>query len=134
MQTFHDIGEPWGRTVGEVTKWRCQPAITRISRQIRQETLPVYYGTNEFTGYGCLLGDIELWLRHFGQKNASMVRHLSFFARMDREGKPYHRAVSVAAAVMGYGLQPSSVRSYDRDGKLERDGATDPENKDAEVS
>lgn len=30
------------------TDWRKQPALTMVSRFVRQETLPIYYGANEF--------------------------------------------------------------------------------------
>lgn len=32
----------------QLTEWAKQPAITRVSRQLRMETLPMYYGLNEF--------------------------------------------------------------------------------------
>lgn len=43
---------------GWPTPWVGQPALTKVSRQIRQETLPVYYGLNYFAA--AVDGDVEV--------------------------------------------------------------------------
>lgn len=66
-----------------------EPALTRACRQIRRETLPMYYGTNKFTLYSYettfvwsrLQESIKAgrrWLTHVGQEKAKMVRKLWF--------------------------------------------------------
>lgn len=44
-------------------KWCTQPALTRVCRQLRSETLPVYYGINAFVAY---IEGTEDW-PHFNQ-------------------------------------------------------------------
>ena len=64
-------------------------ALTRACRQIRRETLPMYYGINKFTLYSYettfvwsqLQESIQAgrrWLTHIGQEKAKMVRKLWF--------------------------------------------------------
>lgn len=52
-----------------------QPDLTRVCRQIRAETLPMFYGNNQFV----LDGDYHdtryrKWLRIIGHKNAALLR------------------------------------------------------------
>ena len=42
---------PYRSHVCDLTDWRYQPALTRVSRQVRAESLPVYYGENEFVAF-----------------------------------------------------------------------------------
>ncbi|KAF2173390.1 hypothetical protein M409DRAFT_48374 [Zasmidium cellare ATCC 36951] len=68
------------------TKWWLQPAITKVSRKVRKEALPVYYGNIEFqihgTGYIDQLDAAGESLSHIG-KNARWIRHLRVFYQYD---------------------------------------------------
>ena len=79
------------------TSWTKQPAITKLSREIRAETLPVYYGCNtfvincsarRFSGpnqeciYDFYLGGAEKWLRCIGPANSALVKHLDMCHNM----------------------------------------------------
>lgn len=69
--------------------WMAQPAITQVSREIRSETLPVYYGANPFQTYvfeasavmnpECQdfvwLNLAEKWLRAIGPENRSLIKN-----------------------------------------------------------
>lgn len=56
-----------------------QPTISQVSRQLRAETLPVFYGSNRFLAE---LGDPEdldtakNWLGAIGDQNVRFLRHL----------------------------------------------------------
>ncbi|KAK5705569.1 hypothetical protein LTR97_002688 [Elasticomyces elasticus] len=63
-----------------------QPAITVVSRQLRGETLPMFYGINEF----CMIGSdadnsnmksaqVCQWLGGIGVQNAQMIRSFQIF-------------------------------------------------------
>ena len=77
------------RIYGEVVKrWRNQPAITRVSRQVRAETLPMYYGLNEFIAYNWdpeNEGTWEFggffsahrWLSRMGRANAALIKQFA---------------------------------------------------------
>ena len=77
--------------------WAAQPAITRVCRAIRRETLPVYYGANVFAveipmtrvtcvlvhgeilwgkGFALELKDASKWLRDIGPSNRELLRQL----------------------------------------------------------
>ena len=75
---------PYRSHVCDLTDWRYQPALTRVSRQVRAESLPVYYGENEFvafawfrTGKRFPVGgpDLEAWLRGMGSANMKLLHH-----------------------------------------------------------
>lgn len=100
------------RLWGEATVWRAQPAITQISRQVRQETLPIYYGVNEFIAYG--EDDPETvvkWLKSIGKINAGLVKHFSFYGSYKTGGAAYAGG-KLAKKLGRYGLRASSVRLY----------------------
>ncbi|KAK5687713.1 hypothetical protein LTS10_001853 [Elasticomyces elasticus] len=65
-----------------------QPAITKVSRQLRGETLPMFYGINEFCVIGndadngkIQSGDAQVckWLNGIGVQNAQMIRSFQMF-------------------------------------------------------
>ncbi|KAK4613257.1 hypothetical protein CLAFUW4_08969 [Fulvia fulva] len=62
---------------------RQQPPITRVSRQIRSETLPMFYGMNEFlvyngTGYGGIdFTEAFESLKAIGKRNAGHIKSLT---------------------------------------------------------
>lgn len=77
------------------TPWAMQPAITRVNRHIRAETLPVYYGANKFyavaDGIDRFIGSryprfrkerklkavtLTKWLAHIGPSNVALLRTL----------------------------------------------------------
>ena len=80
-----------------------QPALTKVSRQIRQETLPIYYGTNEFNLYldetyrpakgpdglptrgasyvrYIKFSTVDRWVKAMGDANAKPIKHISVFS------------------------------------------------------
>lgn len=66
-----------------------QPAITRVSRQIRQETLPIFYGANQFVIYMNIRSherhDIvsvpgaTAWFETIGPQNFKMLKSLVLY-------------------------------------------------------
>ena len=66
-------------------EWALQPALTRTYRQVRKETLPVYYGANDFvtdaddkSTYPPWVNEIGFphalkWLRAIGPENRSFL-------------------------------------------------------------
>ena len=70
------------------TVWATQPPITKVSRQVRLEALPIYYGTNRFLVYekgGEIIeggrevsfpGAIE-WLKAIGPANARLLKNIN---------------------------------------------------------
>lgn len=63
----------------------CPPAITRVSRQIRSESLPLYYSCNRFKirTEGPKFHEASEWLECIG-KHVNALRHLMFDIRCDR--------------------------------------------------
>ncbi|KAI9714822.1 MAG: hypothetical protein M1820_000111 [Bogoriella megaspora] len=63
-----------------------QPAITRTSRQLRREALPIFYGKNIFrdedwdrTG-SPFESDFVIWLDRIGKQNRQLLRHIELHA------------------------------------------------------
>lgn len=59
-----------------------QPAITRVSRQVRSESLPIYYDCNNFVIHteGAKSDDASRWLM-CNEKHLNALRHLTFWIR-----------------------------------------------------
>ncbi|KAK4996596.1 hypothetical protein LTR66_003824 [Elasticomyces elasticus] len=56
-----------------------QPAIARTNRQLRQESLPIYYGCNTFSGQCVARGaefPFESWFQTIGEENRKLIRHV----------------------------------------------------------
>ncbi|KAI5362191.1 hypothetical protein Slin14017_G074280 [Septoria linicola] len=69
-----------------------QPAITRVSKLIREETLPIFYGNHHFvlrllSQTGPEKSRILLWLDAIGHRNASRLRsvHIVNARKQDRK-------------------------------------------------
>lgn len=125
VQTYeqHDrysefTSEPWG----SLTSLRCQPAITRVSQQIRQETLPVYYGINEFLAYGDDVQDVKYWLKSISESNASMIKCFRLFQFDCNYAFDSETSNELAEELQLYGLPTSFVKLHDSWGRLEWDG------------
>lgn len=60
----------------------CQPVITRVSRQIRREALPLFYACNDFIIHtdGDKAEDAQRWF-HYSQPHLSKLCHLTFWVR-----------------------------------------------------
>lgn len=69
--------------------WCTQPPLTRVSRQMRAETLPVYYGCNTFVTYVAeviCIGERDMvaiqslnhhvWLKDMTAANRGLLKHL----------------------------------------------------------
>lgn len=59
-----------------------QPSITRVSRQVRRESLPLFYECNDFIIHtdGDKAEDAERWF-HYSQLHLSKLCHLTFWVR-----------------------------------------------------
>ena len=67
--------------------WALQPSITRISRQVRTESLPVYYGANEFffepydrkenANTPVEFPYVQRWLKAIGPENRNLLKTVS---------------------------------------------------------
>lgn len=76
----------WADSYGWTGSWRKQPAITRVSRQVRDESLPIYYGVNNFVAHpipGCRrksqLHQARVWLRKIGVANARRIKRFGIY-------------------------------------------------------
>lgn len=88
---------PWSEmTIGSIEDPVChQPPLTRLCRQIRNESLPVYYGNNVFIvdyddihyrrGVQC---KIETgWLRAIGPHNRRSLQKVNIYCHSDAESR-----------------------------------------------
>ncbi|TKA68743.1 hypothetical protein B0A49_07667 [Cryomyces minteri] len=81
-RALHDIVVDHARDFGGVPTQPvlCQPALTRACKQIREESLSVYYGLNEFSaelGARNPRHDALAWLARIGNANCRLVRDLT---------------------------------------------------------
>ena len=58
-----------------------EPNILRICQQIRNEALPIYYGTNAFQF--ATTSDAVAWLKHIGSEKRAMLKQLRGFSPVD---------------------------------------------------
>ena len=102
----------------EPDTWRCakQPDITKVSRQLRSKTLPIYYGMNKFlvhcyfdTGYpGFERSGIQFhqqlrWMKAMGKINLGMIRSLEICHQgYDRYDSYLPQYPNVMTASMAY--------------------------------
>ena len=76
---------------GYVNDWAKQPALTRVSRQVRAETLPMYYGSNAFVVYadfqtaGPTFKGAQHWLQHIGKSNGALINRSRFVSHYSSE-------------------------------------------------
>lgn len=87
---LYDLGEEYTQEgpvfYGWKSEWAKQPALTRVSRQIRAETIPIYYGKNEFAAFAMApyqsgrvdLQAVKVFLRGIGKRNADLIRKMTF--------------------------------------------------------
>ena len=78
-----------------------QPAVTRASRQLREESLPIFYGQNLFLGQayeGYVPAKMIRWLRAIGAQNRSHIKNLYVDFGEDLELLP---VVIIAVGVVG---------------------------------
>ena len=68
-----------------------QPALTKVSKQVRDETLPIFYGSQSFL---LTLFDREVdsasifkWVRTIGKDNAGLLRKVSIVVRSNKDLK-----------------------------------------------
>lgn len=83
MVEVDEVGSKRYMLHGFDTDWMKQPAITRVSRQVRAEALPMYYGANTFVAYKgvhekqTVLGDqARDWLARIGASHGAIIKHL----------------------------------------------------------
>lgn len=117
---------------GTITEWRQQPPLSKVSRQFRKETLPIYYSINEFVAYGCRdLSVAARWLDIIGKEHASQIRQFTFvgFKLVESEewGETFYyspRPGYIVAKTLGeHGLSMSCLKTYKSAGDLVWDGA-----------
>lgn len=114
------------------TAWIEQPSLTRVSKQLRAETLPVYFGGNTFiinldrfetSGRGMEMyysfRNGEKWLRQMGPHNRKLLKdlHVRLFESVRVEdgprGLPSHRYEYVLSA-LGLGVPKGIVTAFVR--------------------
>lgn len=59
-----------------------QPSLTRVSKKIRAETLPIFYGNIHVTSYHQRANndweEVQLkWIKHIGETNAGMLNRVT---------------------------------------------------------
>jgi len=71
--------DPWQR---DTYSQALQPPLTRVSRQLRQETLPVYYGSNTFVLHteGSKCDDARQWL-HSNERYLGLAKYVEIWVR-----------------------------------------------------
>ena len=76
-----------------------QPTLTRVNKQIRAETLPVFYNSNLFSAELSVSEDVAVaksWLDAIGETNIRNLRSLALYAH--------------ARVLLGYGMCVLSIR------------------------
>ncbi|KAK5015100.1 hypothetical protein LTR60_003035, partial [Cryomyces antarcticus] len=95
-----------------------QPALTRVSRQIRKECLPVFYGCNRFrilTFSGEQWVWPHVWLKDIGSANCLMLRRLRVgaFRLLDNEALPSPDSVTSELMAIGISFYKPLVQKQD---------------------
>lgn len=105
-----------------------QPAITKVCRQLRQETLPIYYGANEFVipaqvawTQDAWMARVRVsyplakrWLRAIGPDNVRLLRHVTvlFGGYGHLKGNAAAMRFDIMMARAGIELPESCVKTY----------------------
>ncbi|KAK5712916.1 hypothetical protein LTR17_017822 [Elasticomyces elasticus] len=82
-----------------------QPPITRTSKQVRADTLPMFYGTHTF--YFVLRDQyqeetmIERWLSKIGRDNADRLCKIVAIYTTKRHGKDFNKYTAAAMRKLG---------------------------------
>ncbi|KAK5120899.1 hypothetical protein LTR85_005966 [Meristemomyces frigidus] len=117
IENYDDVGDDLD--YGNLTAWRKQPAITKVSRQVRAETLPMYYGGNLLVAYLDVSLDIDdnplstarHWLERIGKANAALIKHFEIRASiaLDVESDP-EDLMAACLSASKLGLTRASVK------------------------
>lgn len=109
--------------------WAKQPALTKVSRKLRQETLPIYYGANEFVTYTKAMFDyacgfdavgrvkisypwIEKWLKAIGPNNMRLLKNVAVLFDCNERVEGYGERKSL----VDYAPKKRFVRMLAREG------------------
>ena len=110
----------------KLTQWAMPPAITQCSRQIRQETVPIYYGANQFITYSeiirgshdsSLIAEIGhptamKWLKAIGPENTRFLQDIRVrFPSFYTDACPAMRFIAHASRI-GIALPKGSVTGF----------------------
>jgi hypothetical protein len=75
-----------------------QPDLTRVCYQVRDDTLPMFYGSNHFVLDGDYYGtSYRKWLRVIGPPNAALLRTVTLSLGV-KPDKPFQREMTINGA------------------------------------
>lgn len=82
-------GDVWAMTHANHIDRIAQPSLTRVNKQIRSETLPIFYSAQAFlfTLFDRKIDSISIleWLRTIGKQNASFIRDIKIVYRKKKD-------------------------------------------------
>ena len=75
-----------------------QPDLTQVCRQVRDDTLPMFYGSNHFVLNGDYYGtSYRKWLRVIGPRNAALLRTVTLSLGV-KPDTPSQREITINGA------------------------------------
>ncbi|KAK4892308.1 hypothetical protein LTR27_009142 [Elasticomyces elasticus] len=83
-----------------------QPAITKVSRQLRQETLAMFYATNRFV----LDLGANMWLRAIGPVNAAHIKDFTIRYNPRTMPKPIEKVMAESGISLVAGVAKLEAR------------------------
>ena len=93
-----------------------QPALTKVSKQVRNDTLPIFYGSHSFL---FALFDREVdsvsifkWVRSIGKDNAGMLRTVKIVVRSKRDQKYVENELIPALKRLGLQTEGRDVKVF----------------------
>ena len=93
-----------------------QPALTKVSKKVRDETLPIFYGSHSFL---FTLFDREIdsasifkWVRTIGKDNAGLLRKVSIVVRNNKDLKYAENELIPALKRQGLKTEGREVEVY----------------------
>ncbi|KAI5362119.1 Putative Immunoglobulin-like domain-containing protein [Septoria linicola] len=94
--------------------WR-QPSVTRVNKQIRSETLPMFYGNLQVT-LRCASEDISesqdlKWLRQIGKANAGLLNSLLVQDSWGMHEEDFRQRCQKALADLGVVIEREGIRA-----------------------
>ena len=89
-----------------------QPDLTRVCRQVRDDTLPMFYGSNHFVLDGdCYGTSYRKWLRVIGPRNVALLRTVTLSLGV-KPDKPCQREMTINDAKAIFQWLRSELRQH----------------------
>ena len=82
-----------------------QPALTKVSKEVRNDTLPIFYGSHCFMftlfDRNTESASIFKWVRNIGKDSAALLREVKIVVRTKRDGKYVENELKPALKKLG---------------------------------